>query len=250
MKTDQLALSESKPLAPLGQAPSIAHILAAAVQGGVTAENVAVVKELLTMQRELQAQEAQRDFAKDFAALQADCQPVSASKIVPGNQRGEVRYRYAPYEKIMEEVAPLLKTHGFAITFNTEIVDTRVKVTCTLIHTSGHTQSNEFSARIGKGPPGSSEAQGDGAATTYAKRFALCNALNIVVDTDTDARNEGDGECITAEQAADLQTRVESLGDVDMPGFFNFAQATSFSTIPATRYKAVNSMLTQREAQA
>jgi len=231
----------------LMQAPSIAHILQAAVQGGVTAENVAVVKELLAMQREVQEHEAKRDFASAFTRLQSACAPVRASKDVPDNS-GNIRYSFAPYEEIMRQVAPLLADNGFSVTFDTDIADGRVIATCTLMHISGHSRSNKFACRIGSGPPKSSEAQGDGAATTYAKRFALCNALNIVVEKDTDAGERDarhEGAPITASQAADLRALCEEVG-ADKPKFLAFAGATSFEEVSTSRLADLTDMLNRK----
>ena len=59
---------------------------------------------------------------------------------------------------------------------------------------------------VGEREAGVRERQADGAAFTFAKRYALCAALNIVVDKDADARLLGD--TITPEEADDLQRRA------------------------------------------
>lgn len=242
--TQQLAL---QPQAPLAVAPSIPQILSAAVQGGITRENVEVVKELIAMQKDLQEQESKRDFARDFVALQSECKAVKASKIVP-NDDGSKRYAYAPYEAIMEEVKPLLEKHNFAISFDTDLADGRVIVTCKLMHGGGHTVPSKFACRIGKGPPKSSEAQGDGAATTYAKRFALCAALNIVVDTDTDAQDATViGEFVTLEQAEFLQAEVRGT-KAHEPNFLKWLGAASYDQIPADRYEEAAAQLKKRRS--
>lgn len=228
--------------------PSIPQILAAAVQGGITKENVEVVKELVAMQKQMRDEEAQRDFAAAFAKLQAECAPVKASKAVPGND-GTIRYCYAPYEAIMKEVAPLLKTHGFAVTFDTDIVEGRVIATCTLMHTSGHSKSNKFAARIGSGPPKASEAQSDGAATTYAKRFALCAALNIVVEgIDNDAKGQ-DLEPITEQESVELQEWCEQTG-ADKAKFLKFAGVSKFADIPRSKLPELKEILRRRKDKA
>lgn len=179
------------------QAPAldVAAVLKAAVQGGVTAENVAVVKELVALQERMQAKEAEKAFARAFNALQAEMPAVQAVKPVKNND-GSLRYRFAPYEDIMEQVRPFLLKHGFTLSFSMTAADGRITQSCRLTHIDGHSQTNSSSVRIGKGPPGSSETQGDGAASTYAKRFALCDCLNIVIEKDsdgtpTDARDLG-----------------------------------------------------------
>jgi hypothetical protein len=55
----------------------------------------------------------------------------------------------------------------------------RVTAVSTLMHTSGHSVSSEFTARSGKGAPGMNETKCDLSASTIAEREALCNLLNI-----------------------------------------------------------------------
>jgi len=223
-------------------------ILSSAVQGGITKDNVEVVERLIALQKEMRADEDRRDFARALANLQSECQPVSASKAVP-NKDGTVRYKYAPFEGIMKEVSPLLARNGFSVTFDTAIGDGRVTVTCTLMHTSGHAQSNKFACRIGQGPPMSSDAQGDGAATTYAKRFALCAALNIVVEQDTDGADDARnvGEVIDWKDAVELKERVHNCG-ADVKAFLAYAGAKTFEEIQKNRLEALHKMLCKKEA--
>lgn len=248
MKTTELALQPKAELAPVSQ-PSIIQILSAAVQGGVTAENVAVVEKLLAIREREQAAEAQRDFARDFARLQASTEPVKATKSVANND-GTPRFRYAPYEEIMAEVRPLLTDNGFSVMFDTRVVDDgkRVVVTCKLIHQSGHISEGQFSARIGKGPPGSSEAQGDGAAASYARRVALCNMLNIVTeDVNSDAR--GSDEAITAAEAEELRAGFAETGAVEKT-VLHWLGATSFADVPANRLAEARDQIAKRRAKA
>jgi hypothetical protein len=224
---------------------STVDLIRAVIDSGINAESVGVVERLVALREREQALAAEREFAAAFAKLQADMPQIVASKAVPDNS-GAVRYTYAPYEEIMTKARATLTECGFGITFDTSIADGRVTVTCTLIHSSGHSRSNKFQCRIGSGPPKASEAQGDGAATTYAKRFALCAALNIVVEQDdSDARNEGDLTTITREQAADLRLRCEET-TTDMQKFCTWLGVTSFDDIKAKDWERADAKLKER----
>jgi hypothetical protein len=242
MKTEipqaSIVLHSEQPLAP-----TTASLIAAVIQTGMTAENVGVIERLCALKEREAKQEAERQFAQAFAALQNETPSIIASKSVPG-KNGEVRYYYAPYEEIMRKVRPLLSAHGFAITFDGDTKDGRVIATCTLIHIGGHSRSTNFACRIGSGPPHSSEAQGDGAATTYAKRFALCAALNIVIEHDSDARAEG-GDTVTEEQAEKIRKLCKEV-NADAAKLFAWAGAADFEQIPASKYSDVVAMLEKR----
>lgn len=219
------------------QSPSVGEMLGAFIERGITEGNVAAFEKLVALHERMEDKRAERDFAAAFAALQNDMPQVAATKAVPGNN-GTVRYHFAPFEDIMEQVKPILRRHGLAVAFSMTFGEGRVTQTCTLTHIGGHSRQNSFTARIGKGPPGATETQADGAASTYAKRFALCDALNIVIDKDTDGRPDdarAEGQPITPEQAQYLREQVAETGSNEA-AFLRFAGARSFEGIMSARY--------------
>lgn len=227
----ELPLSEEQ----LSLSVQPAQMLKAVIDKGVTAESVGVVERLVSLYERMNEKEAERQFAVAFNKLQADIPAIQAVKEVPNND-GSVRYCYAPYEEIMAKVRPILQRYGFTVSFSSAINDTRVVQSCTLQHVGGHKRTNQSAARIGKGPPGSSDAQGDGAASTYAKRFALCDCLNIVVERDTDARAEVG--CVSFEEAAYLKEMVKETHS-DEKAFLRYAGAPDYEHISADRYVAL-----------
>ncbi len=225
--------------------PSVAMMLQKVIDGGITNENVAALESLVGLYDRMQAKNAEREFNQAFAKLQSELSSVNATRQVP-NKDGSVRYRFAPYEDIMETVKPVLIANGFAISFTTRFMEGgRIVSICTLRHVGGFSQSNEFAVRIGGGPPGATETQADGAAKTYAKRGALCDALNIVVEHDDDARMIG--QPLGSALAGDLAARVEEVG-ADREAFLKFAGAKTFEEISDERWEMLDSLLKRKEA--
>lgn len=229
------------------QEPSVADMIQAVIQKGVTAESVAVMESLVGLYERMDARKAEKAFTAAFNALQAEIPHVVAHKPVP-NKDGTIRYTFAPFEDIMEQLQSPLQKHGFTVSFTTKFDGgsgvVRLIKTCILTHTGGHSRSTEFAVRVGGGPPGASECQADGAASTYAKRFALCDALNIVIDKDTDARAEG--RPITPEQAEELERRV-ALTNSDKAAFLKFAGAATFAEIMSSKYDMLDQTLRRKE---
>lgn len=242
---NELALvpAEPKALERARPVPTVADMLQAVIEKGVTQENVAAVGEIVKLYERMEDKKAERAFAEAFVALQGEMPAVKAVQPVP-NRDGTLRYKFAPYEEIMDQVAPMLKKHGFTVTFSTDFAEGRLIKTCTLQHVGGHSKENKFAVRIGSGPPGATETQADGAASTYAKRFALCDALNIVLDKDVDARAEG--AAITPEQADELEHRV-ALTNSNREAFLKFAGAKSYKEIPESKYAILDSFLAKKE---
>lgn len=238
---------QSKELIPVQQQQlTTGDLIAATLQSGITESSVAVVERLCALRERETAAQAERELSSSFVRLQSIMPKIVACKAVPGND-GTTRYRFAPYEEIMTKAKPALTECGFGISFDTDISDGRVTATCTLIHSGGGKLSKKFACRIGSGPPKASEAQTDGAATTYAKRFALCAALNIVVEHDTDGDDaRGIGAPITAKQAADLRDRVEACG-ADEGKFLAFAGVAKFEEIHESKLDSLHEVLAARE---
>lgn len=255
MQTTELAKTGTQHELAHHEPPNVGQMLMMMMEKGITQESTGAVRELVQMRREIEADEAKKAYNRAFVALQSEIPRVEATKEVP-NKDGTLRYTFAPFEGIMRQVSPLLQKHGFAVSFSTRMEGPRVVAIGELMHVCGHSTKHEFGARLGSGPPGSSEAQGDGAASTYAKRFCLCNMLNIIVaGIDNDARAEG--STITPDQAEDLYQRVAAM-KIDMQKFMKWAGgrgpesgaflAHHFESIPSTRYEQVNSELMRKEA--
>ncbi len=232
------------------QEPSVALMLQGALSniqtGEITERHVDVLGKMMDLYERNEKRTAEKDFASALTDLQGETMRVQATKAVDQKSDGTCRYRFAPYETIMAAVQPMLTRHGFSITFDTEVGDNRLTSICTLMHKSGHARQNRFAVRYGK-PPGSSDAQGDMATKSYAKRGALCDALNISIEHDTDGDDaRGLGAPITAKQAADLRDRVEACG-ADEPKFLAMAGAANYESIPESKLNELHEALAKKE---
>ena len=244
------------------QEPSVAlmlqNALASIQQGNVTSEHVEVLGKMMDLYERNDKRQSERAFAEALNALQGETIRVQATKAVDV-KNGVPRYTFAPYEEIMAQVQPMLTRHGFSITFDTKVDAERLTSVCTLTHKAGHSRSNQFSVRFSK-PPGCSDAQGDMSTKSYAKRGALCDALNIVVDHDDDARMIG--KPIGKALAQDLEKRVKATGS-DMIAFLKFAGVTLppkdeldnhdpiefFEQISDERYESLDEILRRKEGK-
>lgn len=227
--------------------PTALEMIQAALAQGITSESVATVRELISLRREMDADEARRAFVADFIALQADIPTIKATKVIP-DKHGGVRSSFAPFEEIDAQAGPICARHGFVYSFS-EGAFQQGKITkiCTLMHKGGHERSNPYSVRIGSGPPGCSESQADGSAHSYAKRGALCDALNVVVSgIDNDARMEGG--VVTKEQADELERRVKETNS-NREAFLKLGGAKDFASISSVKYDILDQLLRKKEAR-
>jgi len=221
----------------------IAPMLSAITKAGITGESVAALEKMTALYERMEDRRASQDFAAAFAALQAETSAIKPERTIPN------RGLFAAFADLMAEVKPILTRHGFSVRFDTDYRNDplRVEATCYLMHAGGHQTATKFAARVGKGV-GGSDAQADGAAFTFAKRYALTAALNIVVDADADARALG--QPITPRQADELAERAARVFGNDEAGLARFRRlcgADRFEDVTHAKLPAAIAELERRE---
>ena len=232
-------------------APTPLALMQQVIAAGITPESVGVMERLVALDREMKRDAAAVEFAGAFSRLQASLKRFNPTKAVPGKDKAGneiVKYLYLPYDEIMREVQPLAEREGLSISFSTDFAEGRIIQTCTIQHSSGHSKDYKAFVRAGAGPYGTTETQADGAAMTYAKRYALCNALNIVVERDTDgadARKEGSP--ISDDQALYLRDMVKQTKS-DEAAFLKYAGAASYEEIGSARFEQLSRSLNKKLA--
>ena len=102
-------------------------------------------------------------------------------------------YKYRSAELILEAVKPLLKENGCTLTINDDMVMVGdriyVKATATIRNEKGETETTTAFAREPLSKKGQDDSQVTGAASSYARKYAL-NGLFCIDDTkDADALN-------------------------------------------------------------
>lgn len=244
-KPAHLGVIDPEKLSFVSTAAPVAKMMQAVIDKGISQENVAVMEKLVELYERMEAKDAEKQFAVAFRNLQSEIPVIIADRDVP-DRNGNLRYKFAAYEDVMEKVRPLLERHGFTVSFSMTYGDARVIQHCTLQHTGGHSRTNQFAVRAGDGPPGASASQADGAAATYAKRFALCAALNITIERgDTDAAPQDvklEGEPITPEQVIYLKEQVKDTGANEVR-FLEMAGVKTYEEITQGSYKVLTRSL-------
>lgn len=240
-ETDTLPLATQEAIAPVASSFNIAELYAAVIQKGITAENVAVLGDLLKLQERQEQRQAERDFNAAFVALQHDLPVIVASTVIKN------RGKYERFEDVMDKVGPLLVKHGFTVSFSQVEGDKKISQTCKLRHIAGHSQENSFTVRVSGNAD--SETQADCKASTTAKRNALLNALNIVIRQDALQDEENDasleGERVTRDQAQVLREMVRDTASNE-GAFLRYATADTFENIPASKYNMLFAQLQQK----
>lgn len=220
--------------------PTPRELIQLGMEKGLTPEQLAV---LVDLEERLANRKAAADFADAIAEFQRR-KPI----IYKGREVKAMGYSFAGYDDIMRQIQPLLSECGLSVGFSFEMADGCLVSTCHITHGT-HTKDYCLPVAIPKGVR-VNDAQQSGIAIAYAKRYALCGALNLVVsDEDTDAN--GMGETITEEQAITLGEMFEAFpnpGEERARFLDVWAKVETIADLPASRYDMAVSAIKKKLA--
>lgn len=225
---------------PAGIAPAdegqVSGLVRLAIEQNVSVE---MLERLVALQERVTDRNARTAYMTALANFQAECPPLPKSKVVDYTTRSGVRinYSFAPLDVIADTIRPHLARNGLSYSWDSEIADGQLAVTCTVRHVEGATGTATFRCKIDDA--GSSTMNGPqkaGAATSYGQRYSLIQALGLTTaDEDRDGGPQHDSvETISREQAADLTALIDEVG-VDHGKFLKWAGAASIEEVPLAK---------------
>lgn len=140
--------------------------------------DVAKLEKLIAMKERVESRDAEAAFNESFLAMQLDIPEINEKGQIK-DKFGNVQSRYALNEDIQKVLKPILKRHGFTLSFRTEWpAPTLVKVVGILTHQDGHTRTSEFqSAADTSGSKNGIQALGS--AVSYGHRYTTIDLLNL-----------------------------------------------------------------------
>ncbi len=231
-----LAAQEGRELAPETRQPTIMDIIARAS----TDPNMDVDKleRLIALSERAQEREARTAYYAALSEMQ--------DKLPVVHERGEIKIgsgpaqKYALWEDINKAIKPILRDHGFALSFRTGISDNMITVTGILSHTGGHAE--ETTIHLPSDQSGSKNAvQAVGSSTSYGKRYATIALLNL-----TSTGDDNDGTLAVATIDADqMQHILDQIAatDSNIEDFCTFMGVDAVKHITQVQYgKAIQAL--------
>lgn len=171
---------------------------------------------------------------KAYTAALAECQ----SELPIVEERGQISYgkkgragedgdkanegpTYALWEDINEAIRPVLKKHGFSLSFRTgQTLEGKITVTGILGHREGH-QEETMIALMHDSSGAKNAVQAMGSSISYGKRYTASALLNITSRGEDDDGELG-GKLLSKEAArepyAELQKEIDSCADLEQLG--------------------------------
>jgi len=202
------------------------------------------IGKLMELQSAWEDRDAKRQFNEALAAFQSSMPPVFKGRDGP---RGN--YKFAAYEDIMKIARPVLRENGLAVSFLQEETEFTLTVRCRVSHIAGHSEETPFTLpkdgpiKSKEGNNVTSQAQAQGSANSYAKRYCLCNALDIVVTGEDDDGANALTEYVTKEQVDTLAELLAKCPKGTIDSLIEWAECDGLSDMPASKFaKAVSTL--------
>ena len=227
---------EPEALATVPDNPMV--LIQQAIESGLDAGHI---EKLMDLQERWERNQAQKGFSAALAEFQRTCPPIKKGrKIDMGRGDGPM---YASLDDIMKVISPILADCGLSVAFSATVNDAGSIVADCIVHYQLHAERSSVTLPV----PSNmrvNDTQKMGAALSYAKRYALCAALNIVV-TDEDDDAYGQIETLDEEQAAEIDRMLVESG-ADVPKFKRWAGIRDGGTIadmPVGKYEQAVKLL-------
>lgn len=241
-----MTTDETQPSLPMRQEDPSAQTPMSLIQMAVQANaDPDRLEKLMALQERWESNKAADAFSDSMAAFQAECPAVLKGR--EASFKGQKAYNFASLDDIMAVIQPLLSKHGLTVGFSATIREGNIHVICR-VRKGRHVEESEASLPV-PADMRVNDTQKAGAAISYAKRYALCAALNITV-TDRDTDGAGlDTQTITDEQAIVLSDMCDGLPDGTKDKMVAWLQVDSIYSIPAKRFNECKAMLKKKRQQ-
>jgi len=186
-KKKETGIVRQKPQTPTLAPTTTETLIAEAVKQGASVETL---EKLIELQERVKATHAKEQFIQALASFQSECPIIEKTKKVLGKD-GKVRYQYAPLDSIVVQIREILTKNNLSYTIDTKNENEMIVAMAKITHTLGHSETSSFAIPIDK-EGYMTTPQKYASALTFAKRYALCNALGILTgEDDTDATDVG-----------------------------------------------------------
>ena len=188
------------------------QLIAIAVQRG---EPIEKLQQLLALKREWEADEARKAYTSAMAAFKSNPPKILKEKQVSYTKKdGSVtEYKHATLGSVCSSIIKGLSEHGISHRWMTEQNNGRIKVTCVLTHSAGHSESTTLEAAPDDSGNKNS-IQAIGSAVSYLERYTLLSATGLATDDmdDDGQATSAKPAYITETQYADLLALIDELG--------------------------------------
>jgi hypothetical protein len=193
--------------APAQVAITPMHMLQVAIEKGASLEQL---EKLMELQERHEANEARKAFVSAMSAFKANPPDIFKNKHVSfTTQKGKTEYDHATLDQVSLAIGTALSKHGLSHRWVTDQSDGRIKVTCIITHSMGHSESVSLQSSADDSG-GKNSIQAIGSAVTYLQRYTLLAATGMAVQDQDDDGGRVDKNTLSDDAFMDFKSRIEA----------------------------------------
>lgn len=203
--------------------------------------DLAELKELMALKREVEAHEARKAFVEAMAQFKASPPEIKKDKHVEyTTDKGKTSYWHASIGGVVKAITAALAEVGISHRWETDqsSQDGRIKVTCTITHRMGHSESAWLMSSADKSG-GKNDIQGIGSTITYLQRYTLLAVTGVAThdQPDDDGRDSEKIEVLNSNQVTEIKNRIKEYG-LKTEAFLKWGKVDAIENVPAAHYQA------------
>ena len=221
----------SASIEPVAQYSESGNMVLVAVQKGY---DPALIEKMMDLQERHEANEAKKAYVAAMAAFKANPPRIEKDKTVSYPAGGKtVSYTHASLANVTKKINAGLSKHGLSASWETLQNEKEIKVTCTITHKQGHSESTSLTAS--PDISGSKNAiQAIGSTISYLERYTIL-ALTGLATSDMDNDGGGPETHITEAQAQEIEKIIKDK-NIDKSVFLAWAKSDAVKNIPISNY--------------
>ena len=232
MAGTEIATAEDR----LPEAPAVTSIMVLIERAMIEGADIDKLERLLLMQERILERQAVMAYNSALAAVQAEMVPVLRDA-----KNDQTRSKYARLEDISKAVTPITTSHGFAMSFGSDVspLENHYRITCRVSHAAGH--ACDYHADVPadltgmKGVTNKTATHAFGSTMSYGRRYLKLLIFDIATEDD-DGNRAGAGPTVSPEQFVVLRDLVEATGSREAAMLKAFG-APSLEQFPLAKYK-------------
>jgi len=224
----------------LVQTPTPMDMIQMALTKGADIEQL---QKLMDLQERWEAKQARNAYNEAMAKFKENPPKIVKDKEVSFEK---TKYSHASHNQVCVVVGAALNKVGITHAWKTEQTNDcgSVKVTCTLTHVDGHSESDTI-ASAPDNTGGKNKIQGIASAITYLQRYSLLSAAGLSSD-EADDDGYGTDQVISAEQKEQIIALLKET-DTKTTSFLEYMGAESVDAIPLLKLNKALTALNKKK---
>jgi hypothetical protein len=191
------------------------------------------LEKLMQLQERWEAKQADKALASALASFQS-----TAPSTFKG--RKSDRGQFASLDDIMLAIRESLASNGLSVSFDTQTPEPgKLTAVCHVMHKDGGAFNRSVTVPVDSAMR-ANDTQKMGSAISYAKRYALTAALNLIVSDHDDNGGAAGTPNITAAQIAEIEGLLAQIPATDTKDkMLQWLQVETLADIPADAFRKV-----------